>query len=264
MDNHVMNIAAYEYPLESDPLKWHKYWLLVDWGLREKKNLISSIVRYKICDYQKCLKKIAEAIQLEPGRYTYIVKLIYLNKFYKMPNFVIGHKKDVENTYLALKTMDLSKFVEIWYCRNLTENHRTVFGRIMISNETLFPPICPNRVELVWGPSARFIDKYPTMEYPFIAIERENWNSTPVISEIIPMGIDDDILIDRSKQIIGRLNLFKRQTMEFGAFVFSCGCRHLCLEFSHNNRQLNFIDWDSDHDDYILQMQRERFLPYEE
>lgn len=252
MDNYAMNIVASDHPSQSDPLKWRKYWLLVDWGLRKKQDLLSSIVRYRICDYQKCLEKILEAIQVEPSRYTYVVKLICLNKFYKMPNFLIAHEKDAEDAYLTLKAMDLSGFVEIWYCRNLTENFSTVFGRILISNGALFPQICPNRVELVWGSSARSIEKYPAMECSFIAIERKNWNSVPVISEMIPMGIDDCVLINRSKQIIDGLTLFKRQIMEFGEFLFSHGCQHLCLEFSHNNGQLNFIDWDSDHDDYVL------------
>lgn len=235
-----------------EPAKWRKHLVLVDWGLRDKEHLLNSIKRYPFGDYVRCLQDIQEDIVKETAQYAYILKLVNLKRLYKLPNIIISSEENVRSAYEELKQYDLSNFTEIWYCRNLVENQGTVFGRIMFNNENLFPGRCSQRIEMVWGASARDIDKYPQQKCPFIAFQKQNWNTEPKLIKILPNGAEEHTLLAVSEQIIDRVSQYTRRMKEFGEFVFSCGGSHLCLEFSYCQNQMRFIDWDSDCDEAVL------------
>lgn len=235
-----------------DPLKWKKHLVLVEWELRERAHLLSSINRYFIEDYLECLEAIDCELDNSIGDYSIIVKLVYKNDFYKLPNVIVNSKADLEDAKKMIESHDLSSFSEIWYCKNKTKNNAMVFGRMLISNSQLFPNRSPIRYELVWSNSARKIERYPVTDCPFVAAERENWNSQHKILEINKSNANVDELLSYTDEIIKRTSVFTSKIKEFGCFVFSQGCNHLCLEFSFSSSEFNFIDWDTDDDIRIL------------
>lgn len=239
-------------PRASDPLKWKKHWYLLAWGLREGSRLRETIRRFRMEDYAECLEEVLHTLRSEPGRHVYIVKLIHPVRFYKLPNIVVQSEPDAEAALRWLDEADLSEFSEIWYCRNEAAHRGMVFGRMMIGFSSLFPAVCPSRVELVWGASARVIERYPATDCPFAAIEKGNWNAAPVITELLPHGEDEASLRYTAAQILEKLSSHTKRIVEAGEYVFQRGCRHLCLEFSFYDGKLEFIDWDSDHDARIL------------
>lgn len=241
-----------DFHTEKVPAKWRKHLILVEWELRERKNLLESIRRFRIAEYQTCLEAIRQQMRRRPDDYIYIIKLVYRQKFYKLPNIVISREEQIEEACRMLEAMDRNRYSEIWYCSNKARKHRMVFGRLMIDYGALYPSRVPARIELVWGNSARNIEKYPDTECPYAAIWRENWNAPPVIEKILPCGMDTEALIDTAVEIARKLGTFRREILEFGTYVFSKGCSRLSLEFSYDDHHLSFIDWDSDNDGRIL------------
>ena len=240
-----------------DPLKWKKHLVLVEWKIRDKAHLLSSINRYPIQNYSECLDDICNELDNSGDEYTFIVKLVYRYNFWKLPNIVISSKRDLLQAKRTINTYDTTFLSEIWYCKNKTKNNNTVFGRMLISNNQLFPERCPIRYELVWSTSARNIERYPKISCPFIAVERSNWNAKPVFLEINNFNMSSRDMFFISEKIIRTISLYTSKIKEFGCFVFSRGCNHLCLEFSYCNGELNFIDWDTDNDNKILSLSNE-------
>ena len=242
---------------EDDPLKWKKHLVLVEWKIRDKTHLLDSINRYSIQNYMECIDDIRNEFENLSGEYTFIVKLVYRYNFWKLPNIVITSKQDLIQAKRTIDTYDKTFLSEIWYCKNNTENYNTVFGRMLISNNQLFPDRCPIRYELVWSTSARNIERYPIINCPFIAVERSNWNAKPEFREINDINMHSIDMISISEKIIKSISLYTSKIKEFGCYVFSRGCNHLCLEFSFCNGELNFIDWDTDDDNKILCLSNE-------
>lgn len=242
----------HKFTVSKEPKKWRKHLVLVNWRLRDEQHLKNSIRRYKITDYLTCLNDIERQLEMCPDKYVYIIKLVYREEFYKLPNIVIQSGKDLAETKKKLSEMNLTVFFEIWYCRNPKRNINTVFGRLLIDNSVLYPSRCPVCIEMVWDSSARSIEKYPNMDCPFVAINRENWNSAVEVTEVISNGHNRNDLIFFAKKIASLLSVYTSRIREFGEYIFSCGCNHLSIEFSYSNGELNFIDWDSDNDVRIL------------
>lgn len=242
--------ATHRY--EDDPLKWKKHLVLVEWKMREKAHLLGSINRYSIRNYAECLRDIADELDRSGEEYTYIVKLVYRYNFWKLPNIMISAKEDLVRAKELIDAYDTRILSEIWYCKNKTKNNNTIFGRMLISDGDLFPDRCPIRFELVWSTSARKIEQYPKIDCPFLAVERTNWNTEPVFCDIHDSNMNSDDMIAVAGKIIRKISAYTAQIKEFGCFVFSKGCSHLCLEFNYCNGILNFIDWDTDNDNKIL------------
>ena len=253
-----MNRIDANHRHKNDPLKWKKHLVLVDWRIRDKIHLLSSINRYNIKDYLYCLKDIAMELDNSNGKYTFIIKLVYKYKFWKLPNIVISSKSDLMCAKQAIEKYNLLSFAEIWFCKNETKNYNTVFGRMLISNSSLFPNRCSILYELVWSGSARNIELYPNVNCPYISIERSNWNANPIILELSNKESIDMLYL--SKEIISKVSAFTPEIKDFASFVFSMGCNHLCIEFSYCNNALNFIDWDSDNDKKVLKTYEDYYL----
>ena len=243
------------YRCSTAPLKWKKHLTLVDWGLREEENLIGSINRYLICDYTYCLDDIKNELDLCGNTYTFIIKLVYRQDFLKLPNIVVSSKEELERARQVIGSYRLSDFAEIWYCKNLTKNNKTVFGRMLFNNDLLFPSRCAIRYEMVWDSSARKIEEYPAIKCSFIALDRSNWNAQPTIAQFNDSQLSVEEMMSESESIISNISRYTSQIIDFASFVFSCGCNHLCLEFSCSNGVFGFIDWDSDNDIKVLTTQ---------
>lgn len=238
--------------LSSDPIKWKKHLVLVDWQLREMENLTNTINRYLINDYAQCLKDIKTELNAVGEGYSFIIKLVYKESHFKLPNIVISSTDDLDNAKSLLASIDFSNFEEIWYCKNKTQSKETVFGRMLFDNSLLFPTRCAIHYEMVWGASARKIEQFPAINTPFISFDRENWNAVPKVDKIHGGGMNTDEMISKSMGIITEVSKYTAEIVDFASFAFACGCNHLCLEFSYIDKSLNFIDWDSDDDMKVL------------
>ena len=238
--------------LPDDPMKWKKHLLLVTWRLRDKDHLFHSINRYPINDSELCLQDINNELIRDEGAYSFIIKLVYKDVFYKLPNFIILSVADLEMTKEKLEDIKLTQFKEIWYCKNRTRDNDIVFGRMLIGNNPLFPNRCPIRYEMVWGDSAREIEQYPFVNEPFISINQSNWNVAPQVDKIDNKDMSIDEILKISESVITAISHYTTEIIDFASYVFSLGCDYLCLEFNYGDNGFSFIDWDSDDDRKVL------------
>ena len=248
-----MNKIQSDRRTNNTPVKWHKHLTLVEWQLRDMQHLTNSIHRYPIQRYTQCLSDIRKQLLTDNGKHTFVVILVYPHAYLNLPNIVISSIHDLENAVQTLNTADLTKYTEIWYCKNDTHNNDTAFGRISFGNDELFPRRCAIRYEIVWGTSARKIEQYPAIDDPFVAFDRENWNATPKLDVLITGNMQRDALLALSDKIIATISKYTVNIIDFATFVFSRGCKYLSLDFIYCNGEFSFIDWDSDDDMKVLQ-----------
>lgn len=234
------------------PMKWRKHLVLVTWRLREKQNLLESIHRYCFINFSVCMNDIKAEIVNAPGEYTFIIKLVYQNEFYKLPNFLVKSIEDLSGISRKFETINAQLFSEIWYCKNRTNSCETIFGRLLIDNTELFPSICPISIDMVWDSSARSIEKYPDMGCPFVSIHRRNWNAEPQFETVVSYRHDFEKMTGAAQKVVRHISAYTSEIRHFAEYIFSCGCNHLSIEFSYIDGVLNFIDWDSDNDLRVL------------
>lgn len=232
------------------PLKWLKLHAMIFWKLREKSELISTIHRYNIREYQSCINDILLDMQNNDFRKVYIIKLVHLKKILKLPNLIVENCQELAECKAILESNRLADFSELWCCCNSSDSN--VYGRILISLKELFPRIIENRIEIVWGKSARCIEKFPDMKEPFIAIEKVDWSLNYKVKEIIKGSLDIDYMIQTTDKVINMITTYKKAIYCFGQFLKDCGCTNVSLEFSYKCGVFCLIDWDSDNDMIVL------------
>lgn len=251
-----MSQKDYSYLCNDDLYKWKKYLLLVEWGLLTKERLLQMIRRYPVQMYSFCLDDIEKDMKKYNGEYTYIIKLVYKHTFIKLPNIRISSADDLKNARITLSNTDLSFYLEIWYCKNITKEQGTVFGRMMFSSGELFPRTCPIIYEFVWSSSARMIEKLPDVKCPCMSFYRDSWNASPSVTSYCENGIPYFKMLSVTENIIRSVSGYTANISRLGTYIFSLGCHSLCLEFKYHNDELEFIDWDSDNDYRVLQKLR--------
>lgn len=234
------------------PPKWIKHEILTVWNLRDKGELNSMIHRYCIDEYEKCLQKIDKELSISTGEYVYIIKLVYRNSVYKLPNFLIQNRQDIINCRDKIENIKEKQFVEIWYCKNVLQKE-TVYGRMLLSLDELFPRIVTRKMEIVWGNSARMIERYPNLEYAFATVETEGWRKEFRIIDVIQA---DKSKVEIQEMIVTLLDLisnYQERIINFGKFIKECGCSLLCIEFLYiKDEKFTIIDWDSDNDMKVI------------
>jgi len=240
--------------VDRQPAKWIKHKVLVHCGLREESDLLGNIHRYNILNHDECLNDIENDILYQTDTYAYIVKLVYSHSYYRLPNILITNKCDCDNARKILAIKPLTSFAEIWYCKNLICQSGTIFGRLVFSNNDLYPRNCSLEYEMIWAKSARCIENYPNVDSSYIRLSRDNWNADVRIDECISCGLDVGVIEKKALHIIERMSFYSQTISDFGALVFSCGCSHLSVEFSYIDNVLKFIDWDSDNDEHIIHL----------
>lgn len=234
------------------PLKWIKHKILTIWNLRDENDLKSTIHRYSINEYEKCLQKIDEELRSSGGNFVYIIKLVYRNSVYKLPNFLIHSREDLLTCRDKLKDVKKEQFIEIWYCKNITLKE-TIFGRVLFSLDELFPRIVKRKMEIVWGNSARLIEQYPNLECAFASVEIDGWEKNFRIVDVIQADKSKAEIQEAVVMLLDLLIIYQRRIIDFGKFVNECGCSSLCIEFlCENDRKFTIIDWDCDNDMKVI------------
>lgn len=234
------------------PPKWIKHKMLTFWDLRDENDLKSTIHRYNIEEYEKCLQKIDEELGALEGNSVYIIKLVYSNSVYKLPNFLIRGREDLLLCRDKLKSIVEKQFTEIWYCKNTTQKE-TIYGRMLFCLDELFPRTVKQKMEIVWGNSARMIEQYPNLECAFAAAEIDGWGRKFRIIDVIQADKSKTEIQEALVKLLDLLSNYQCRIINFGKFISECGCSALCIEFSYtNDGKFTIIDWDSDNDMKVI------------
>lgn len=241
------------------PNKWLKYDIMDYFRIRDIKEVSTTIHRYLMSDIEKCLHEIREDMVKNPG-YIYIIKLIYAEKIYCLPNYLLSNLDDWEKCRKELLIREKKNFSEIWYCRNeLTSN--LTFGRILFCLDELFPRKGPNKMEIVRGASARLIEKYPKLDVPFITLTKNGIANEWSIQDVLYAGCNHDCFMKDVYNIIIEVPRYYRQIRDIGEWLCDCGCTWMSLEFSSTGYdKFHFIDWDTDNDLYVIKKWRRLWI----
>lgn len=241
------------------PNKWLKYDIMDYFGIRDISEVCTTIHRYLINDIEKCLYDVKEDMANNPGG-VYVVKLVYVERIYRLPNYFLVNLDDWEKCRADLAIREMQQFSEIWYCRNeLTLD--LAFGRILFCLDELFPRRGASQVEIVWGASARLIERYPKLDIPFITLTKNGIVNEWDIQGVLYAGRDHDDLMQDVESIITKIPRYYRQIRDVGKWLRDCGCTWMSLEFSRAAYdKIHFIDWDTDNDLYAVKKWRELWM----
>ena len=234
------------------PTKWKKHLVLVQWKLRYMDDLTRSIKRFSAYDYELFASSVVQEYENSPNGLIVIVKFVYPDEFYRLPNFTIKEPVDITKVQDIIAGDVGKKISEIWYCKNICRGKsRTAFGRLLISNSSMFPR-CSLHYDIVCSASARVIEDFPHISVPFISVNRDNWNGELHFENIIPGDVGENFIINLAHNAIRRVSAYTPEIIDFARYIFSLGCNHLCLEFSISGNFFQFIDWDSDNDILVI------------
>ena len=233
--------------IDNIPAKWVKYQFLVEWGLRDARELDSSIKRFKFNDYLKLLNSINNELENNPEHVAFIVKLIAKNTMFKLPNYSVSNESDLEALETEILKLSKERYYEIWYCRYDLTKQDSVFGRLCFDFEIPYK----HDIELVWDYTARGIEYYPYCKGDFISITRKDWTAENYIVNALKSA---DIMKSKedTETILKALAYSRKCILEFCSFLNSCGTKSLSIEFKFKDDKLYFIDWDSDDDERII------------
>lgn len=237
------------------PYKWIKHCVLVQWNLRTKENLVNTIIRFKKEDLNELLDEIKDDVIKNPNKYAYIIKLVYRYEYYKLPNIIIRKVEDLLKVKDEMKKYDIDRVEEVWYCKNLVENNRCIFGRVLLQHDDLSPLFSPIKMEFAWNSSARIIERFPLVDSSFVSAKKSSWASNVEYESMLVIDKSKDELINTTEKIFYSLSKNYSKINDFCQYAYSCGCKYVCLEFKYENDMIHFIDWDSDNDSLLLSKQ---------
>lgn len=231
--------------------KWLKYVIMDFFGLRDICEVSATIHRFSINDAEKCLYEIKE--DMKKGlENVYVIKLIYWEKFYKLPNYLLKNYNDWESCREDLLTREKNQFSEIWYCKNKF-NKDMAFGRILFCLDESFLRLGKIQTEIVWGASARLIDDYPNLYVPFVSLTKNGFANEWVVKDAIYDERNLNNLMQEVENITRKIPIYYPEIRSIGEWLRDCGCKWLSLEFSNNAQgKFDFIDWDTDNDLFAL------------
>lgn len=228
------------------PLKWIKHIMLVFWNLRNINDLQTTIHRFRIDDYENCLKRIEQEIEHSIDKESYIIKLIYSKKFYKLPNYIINSRDDLKKVKQKISSTEKCEFCEIWYCKYNTDS--ILYGRILYELNSPLPKLSKSKIEMVWGDSARIIEKYPDINCSFLSMESENMYDYKILRAIYNDRYPDEIH-ETANSVLKKLYSYNKYIIDFCNFLEQCGCMYVSVEFAYKkDGNLTIIDWDSNDD----------------
>ena len=215
-------------------------------------DLLRSIKRFSVQDYGLFVASVADEFKTGPDGLIVIAKFVYPDVFQKLPNYIIRSANDIPKADEIFNGTIGRKVSEVWYCKNIAQgSNRTIFGRMLISNNPLFPR-CSLHYDIVCNGSARIIEKFPNISVPFISVNRDNWNGRCEFENIMPGDMDENVLMQLGVESVYRTSAYTSDIIDFARYIFSIGCNHLCLEFRVSNNSFQFIDWDSDNDVSVI------------
>lgn len=167
-------------------------------------------------------------------------------------DFMIRSREDIALCRDKLKNIKEKQVIEIWYCKNVLDREK-VYGRMQFSLDELFPRIVVRRMEIVWGDSARMIERYPNLDCAFAAVEIAGWGKNFRVIDMIQADKSKTEIKEMIDMLLNILSNYQSRIINLGEFVNECGCLSLCIEFSYTKEgKFTIIDWDSDNDMNVI------------
>lgn len=222
--------------------------MLVSWNLREENELLGTLHCYPFSEYKNCLRDIKKDMLYSEKKYAYIVKFVYPYLSYKLPNYIIENVSDLLECKKKILNLSTSGFSEIWYCRNVNDDGN-IWGRVRIDLNELFPRVVSQRIEMIWGKTARIIEHFPNIDGTFFFLEKTGWDLSYDIKESYCKGKMKREVFSDINSVLFQLQKYKSDIMEFCGFLKRCDCRCVTLEFVFKENKLFILDWDSNNDE---------------
>lgn len=242
---------------DSEPLKWTKYLLLVQFGFIEREELEQDIRRYRRSEERHVIRDIGADLRAERKmgcRFLYVIKLVSIGLSGRLPNFRVETLQDLRKVPRFFADHDKGDHAEIWFCRTrVDDNVFSVAGRFV------FTPGDSDRehsVEQVWRCSPRLLEEMSaSLRFPYLRASRYSWGWPYSIEDVrIPKHwtLDRPTLV---AEFLWSMRLFERQRESveiFLAFLDSFAFRAYSLEYKIVGPKLSIIDWDTPDDKLIV------------
>ncbi len=244
----------------TDPIKWRKYLLLVQFGLTSKAILNKQIKRYKQIHASKMIADLSASIQLDTPqlKYLHVIKIVQKNAVGQLKNFRLT---DLNQWCELLAFLQLAQpSDEIWHCKtDISYETLSVAGRIIFDNRTNSTQI----LEQVWRTSPRLIESYSkgkisTFAYPYIHAIRPTWgwhfridnihippDYPSTQNQLLEEGRKSIRLIERSRELI--------ETFVCAATYEDVSTKVIGIEYKIINEKLTIIDWDTADDLSVIE-----------
>lgn len=158
------------------PNKWKKHLTLVEFGLKSKEALENEIHRFGFHQKEQLVGSIRNDMLSHPKSGFYIVSFIPNLDCFKLPNFCVHTKEDLQTLEHSLSSNVSKNYQEIWYCKKpVAKEDNLLVGRISFQNASWISCMDHSQmIEQVWNCSHREIEKWsPNSTTPFLRASRQ-------------------------------------------------------------------------------------------
>lgn len=181
----------------------------------------------------------------------YVVKLIPMNRVYKLPNFRIFNLEDLDNFVNYSLKNDLFEYKEIWFCKTrVDEGVYSISGRITYSDSGV------QTVEQLWNCSARIIEEFnEESNFTYLRASRPGWGYRYMIEKLLtPNGnfTNKEVLLTQFWNSVKEVEKHREQIEIFCDYLEQFQFKIFSLEYKIINGKFSIIDWDSPNDLCVL------------
>lgn len=242
----------------TEPLKWKKHLLLVEYGLRDYDNLVSEIHRFSKDQIEELICELSLRLQndkLNRINAFYVIKFVKREQYYKLPNFRIYNLDDL-TTFQFIIEEKKYPYDEIWYCKTVfdeTSIKTSVAGRISFERE-----VWGNSqiIEQLWNKSPRLIENFnASVNYIYIRASRCSWGHRYNIDKVhIPqmINIKSTAIESQFSNSVIEIEREREKIEVFEEFLSSFQYKCFSLEYKIINGKFRIIDWDTPNDMLVL------------
>lgn len=234
------------------PMKWKKHLILVEFGLRTIEDLESDIHRFSNTKQNELIEELKWNLEQDEKKHEkslYIVSLIPIEEYYKLPNMLIEKKEDLKK----LNDRSISKNCsEIWFCKKILDEEKNHFvGRISIKNTWNSNQ---QVVEQVWNGNHRNIEKWnDNSKVDYLRASRDGWARRYQIDCIHAENNElREKINNQFIEAIKEIECHREKIETFINYLKSKEIHEICLEYMNTNHGIKFIDWDTSNDRLVI------------
>lgn len=243
---------------EEIPKKYKKHKALVLLGLKTQEELDEDLTRFDANDIEGIKSTITERIKTAKVPTAYLLSLIPRSDFQKLPNCIVSSEEDfskfedlmLEQTRKKDTYVTSQKPVEVWA---FPKEIGASIGRFAMKDFCV--DFSQSQIlEHVWSTNHRDIEHYNEYsKIPIISASRARWNTRYHLDKTLCIPEDKKVQYERDF-ITAVLNIERQREKieEVAEYFKSLGIDSLALEYRLDSRGFSFIDWDTEHDDIVL------------
>lgn len=247
----IKTIAWWENLDSPLTFKWKKKLILEKYGLSNYQELVEETVRFPVSKKELVISLLEKELECTNGNY-YRLVLVPLEHRYKLPNYVLKKKEDLQG--LADFLEEKKDYQEIWYFTGSSKaKGREFSGRISFVLDGLGTA---QVIEMISGDDPRLIEKYTmgNTKINYCRLVKKNGDSNYQIEEM-QVHVDEftgKTWWDCVCKLQEELRLYQDNLFIFGGMVRKYGIRSLSIDFRYAEKKFSFIDWDTSDDKTIL------------